>query len=67
MENNWYEDENLWKNFEPILFNENRIKNTPPEVDKIITLLNIKESSKILDLCCGIGRHSLEFGRRVFM
>lgn len=66
MEYKWYEDENFWETFQPVLFNEDRIKNTPLEVDKIINLLNIKEGSKILDLCCGVGRHSIELAKRGF-
>ncbi len=46
MEYKWYEDEDFWETFQPILFNEDRIKNTPYEVDKIINLLNIREGSK---------------------
>ncbi len=34
------------------------------EVNNIIDLLHLKRGSKILDLCCGVGRHSLEFARR---
>lgn len=66
MEYNWYEDKSFWQTFQPVLFNEDRIKNTPFEVDKIINLLDIKEGFKILDLCCGVGRHSIEFRKRGF-
>ena len=34
------------------------------EVDAIIQFLNLTPQSKVLDLCCGQGRHSLELGRR---
>lgn len=39
---------------------------TRKEVDLIISALNLKQDDKILDLCCGQGRHSLEFSRRGF-
>jgi SAM-dependent methyltransferase len=60
----WYEDKSLWKIAAPILFSRKRLGDTEQEVDQIIKLSGIKKGAKILDLCCGIGRHSLEFTRR---
>jgi len=37
---------------------------TRKEVDMIIRLLDLKPGDRILDLCCGHGRHSLELARR---
>jgi SAM-dependent methyltransferase len=62
----WYEQDSYWTTFESILFNRKRIADTPAQVDHIIKLLQIEDGAKILDLCCGIGRHSLEFARRGF-
>ncbi len=39
---------------------------TSDEVDAIIRWLDIKSDSKVLDLCCGQGRHALELARRGF-
>jgi D-alanine-D-alanine ligase len=39
---------------------------TAREVDTIISILNPSYEDKILDLCCGHGRHSLELARRGF-
>ncbi|MBN1214410.1 MAG: methyltransferase domain-containing protein [Candidatus Lokiarchaeota archaeon] len=46
------------------IVNDNQI--TTQEVSNIIEILGIDEDDKILDLCCGHGRHSLEFARRGF-
>lgn len=62
----WYGQDSFWELFEPILFNQQRLSSTPEEVDKIVKLLQIEEQARILDLCCGKGRHSLEFSRRAF-
>jgi SAM-dependent methyltransferase len=62
----WHEREAFWKTACPVLFSERRITEAPVEVDRIVTLLAIKENAHLLDLCCGIGRHSLEFARRGF-
>ena len=36
------------------------------EVDFIVKALNLPAGAKVLDLCCGQGRHSLELARRGF-
>jgi SAM-dependent methyltransferase len=41
-----------------------KIADAIEEVTKIIKLLDIQPGSSVLDLCCGIGRHSLELARR---
>jgi SAM-dependent methyltransferase len=37
---------------------------TQREVDAIVRFLELTSDSKVLDLCCGQGRHSLELSRR---
>jgi D-alanine-D-alanine ligase len=39
---------------------------TAHEVDTIIRILQLQPDDRILDLCCGQGRHSLELARRGF-
>lgn len=46
-----------------IIFNESV---TRMEVDLIIKLLDLERDDKILDLCCGVGRHSIELAKRSF-
>jgi len=41
-------------------------KITKEEVDIVIRALDLKQDDRILDLCCGHGRHSLELARRGF-
>lgn len=62
----WYNQDEFWKLYQPILFDEQRLASAVVEVEQVIRLLQIHEGSRILDLCCGIGRHSLEFSRRGF-
>lgn len=40
--------------------------NTVSEVDDLIRLANLKPSDRVLDLCCGQGRHCLELASRGF-
>lgn len=62
----WYNQDSYWTTFESMLFHRKRMADTAAQVDHIIKLLQIEPDAKILDLACGIGRHSLEFARRGF-
>jgi D-alanine-D-alanine ligase len=41
-------------------------KNTERDIDALINRLGLKPSDRILDLCCGQGRHLLELAKRGF-
>jgi SAM-dependent methyltransferase len=60
----WYENENFWNTFAPMMFNHKRLEETGAEVGQIIKLSGIRKGAKVLDLCCGFGRHCLELARR---
>jgi SAM-dependent methyltransferase len=60
----WYEKEDFWKTWASFMFSKERWENATEEVTNLISLLDIAPGAKILDLCCGPGRHSLEFARR---
>jgi SAM-dependent methyltransferase len=60
----WHEDDSFWETWGPWLFTQQRIANAKDEVDRVIKLIKIEPKAYILDLCCGIGRHSLELARR---
>ena len=44
----------------------NDLNITSHEIDLFLEILNLSSDDKILDLCCGQGRHSLELARRNF-
>lgn len=62
-EQSWYEQEGFWKTFSPLLFNSERMLSAGQEVEQIVSLLKLEPVVSICDLCCGVGRHSLELGR----
>ena len=62
--NPWYEEDSFWEIVEPYLFGQQPLSNAPAEVDKVIALLGLQPGMSVLDLCCGVGRHTLEFARR---
>jgi len=62
----WHEDDTFWETWGPVMFTQQRLENAAAEVERIATLLGIKPGVPVLDLCCGVGRHSLELARRGF-
>jgi SAM-dependent methyltransferase len=62
----WYADDSFWETFQSYMFDSRRMAQTAAEVDQMIPLLGLQSGGAVLDLCCGIGRHSIEFARRGF-
>jgi SAM-dependent methyltransferase len=62
----WHNHDDFWMLIEPILFSWQRREEAPKQVGDILTLLELEPPANVLDLCCGIGRHSLEFARLGF-
>ena len=62
--NPWYEEDIFWENVVPIVYAQRPWSDAPAEVDKVIALLGLQPEMSVLDLCCGVGRHALEFARR---
>jgi SAM-dependent methyltransferase len=58
-----------WQKF----FDENYVKvyqelerRSSREVDSILRMMNLESKARILDLCCGYGRHSIELAQKGF-
>jgi SAM-dependent methyltransferase len=62
----WYEDDHFWQAASPIMFGEQRLTQAAREVEDLVQLVGLRPSATLLDLCCGLGRHSLELARRGF-
>lgn len=61
----WFENEDFWREFYPYLFSPERFAAAQEEVSRIITLARCSGGS-LLDLCCGPGRHAVEFAQHGF-
>jgi len=62
----WYDIDEFWDVMSHKLFAEKNPAETKKEIEQMISLTGISPNSKILDLCCGQGRHSLELAKRSF-
>jgi len=62
----WHEQDSFWETFAPVIFSNKVIQAASQEVEQLMNLLNLQRDSIICDMCCGVGRHSLELARRGF-
>src|ERR1035441_7575659 len=61
----WFEDEALWRELYPYVFPAERVAAAAGQVTQILALTGAAGGA-VLDLCCGPGRHAVEFARRGF-
>lgn len=64
-EQDWFDNEALWREFYPILFPESRFRHASDQVKQILALTGFC-GRDVLDLCCGPGRHAIQFARQGF-
>ena len=62
----WHEQDSFWETFAPVIFSKKVILAASQDVEQLMNLLNLQQDSIICDMCCGVGRHSLELARRGF-
>ena len=60
----WHEQEKFWEDTESLMFTPKRVENAVDEINEIEALLELKSDMHILDMSCGVGRHSHELARR---
>jgi len=59
----WFENEKFWEDMYPFLFPERAFESAFGQVEDIIAITNFT-GGKVLDLCCGPGRHTYELAKR---
>lgn len=60
----WHEQNEFWDAFAATIFDAQRRSVASEEVEDIVRLTGLQPTQAVCDLCCGIGRHSLELARR---
>jgi SAM-dependent methyltransferase len=58
----WFEDEEFWRELYPYMFPAERFAAAPEQVAQVLALSGCNRG-KVLDLCCGPGRHAVEFAK----
>jgi SAM-dependent methyltransferase len=61
----WFERDEFWVTMFPYMFPPKKIAAAAPEVRQVLRLVGRRRGA-VLDLCCGPGRHAVEFARRGF-
>ena len=56
----WFESENFWTQFAPIMFDDARWAEAPTVAEYVKDLAKLGPGSKVLDAGCGLGRISVE-------
>lgn len=61
----WFESDDFWRDFYSFMFSPERFAAAKDEVSRIMALTGCSVGT-LLDLCCGPGRHAVEFAQRGF-
>jgi SAM-dependent methyltransferase len=61
----WFDNVSFWRDFYPVMFNEERFDAAVQSMDMILRLTRPKGKA-LLDLCCGPGRFAIPFAKRKF-
>ncbi|MCR4953536.1 MAG: class I SAM-dependent methyltransferase [Treponema sp.] len=56
----WFESEDFWLNYSPIMFDENKWNEAPAVAECVKKIAGLKKGSTVLDAGCGLGRISVE-------
>lgn len=60
----WHEENSFWHSMAPKLFSKVQMERAASEVEGCTRLAGVSPPCKVLDLCCGPGRHSAELARK---
>lgn len=61
----WFEESDFWERLYPFIFPLERLERGDEEVENILQLTGLT-SGRVLDLCCGPGRHAVALARSGF-
>ncbi len=59
----WYEDEDFWRDNYDVMFSDDAFRRATEDVDQILSLVP-DHPHRVLDLCCGPGRHAIPLAKK---
>jgi SAM-dependent methyltransferase len=60
----WHEQDEFWETVP--MFSDEHLAAAPQQASAVLSLVGIEPGAAILDMPCGVGRHSLELSRRSY-
>lgn len=60
----WHDTDPFWMDFYEVMFHQRRWDQADEEADGLIALTGLEKGGRILDMCCGPGRHALAMAKR---
>ena len=63
MSNDWYLEDEFWRTFGSLMFNDETFAEAAAQVDALVSLAG-ERPQRVLDLGCGPGRHALPLARQ---
>lgn len=58
----WFNDEGFWERAYPLMFSPERFEGAYAEAQQLLELAGVR-SGRVLDLCCGPGRHAVPMAK----
>ena len=59
----WADDEEFWTGITGVIYDEHRMERAGTDVAQLTALLGMDAPTRVLDLCCGPGRHSVQLAK----
>ena len=60
----WSDDEDFWVGVAGVIYDEDRMARAGRDVEQVLALLGVTGPARVLDLCCGPGRHTAQLAAR---
>lgn len=65
-EKSWHADEQFWETFREFMFPPEKFAEAAEQMDQLLDVLELAPDARVLDVPCGVGRHSVELAERGF-
>src|SRR5689334_1899405 len=59
----WYEDEGFWRDNYEVMFSDDAFRRAADDIDQVLALSGT-QPRRVLDLCCGPGRHAIPLAQK---